>query len=209
MAAAKKNGPASTEAPESGAAFDWAAFLPKDYKAEDLKQIGSLTPIYIPEMALEQGWNPVFGDIADIEYLPTQRAGKEDAWTPKMLRVVLRAATKAMSGTKDDRQVVDLEPGQDILVPVTGALEANKELLIRAVDPKHVTTAGFRVKGTKDVGRASPMHDWEVMVHPVLSARTGRFLLTQPPPPAEIVGHTRTGEGFTKDGEVVPAQAAS
>jgi hypothetical protein len=163
--------------------FDWSAFIPKEHKATDLRAIGGLTPIYVPEEALGQKFPPVYGKMDRIEYLPTQRVGQKDEWTPAVIRVNCLVPTKAMAGTKEDRVLVDVAAGEDVLIPITGNLKNNKTLLISAVDAGFVHIAGFRVKGQKDIGRAAgqEMWDWEVMLltNPAPEARAGRFLLAQ------------------------------
>lgn len=184
MASAKaEQKAASTGNNNQGAAsekdFDWSKYVADGYAVDELRIIGGLTPIYVPEEALSQGFPPVFGKMDRIEFLPTQRQGQKDEWTPRMIRVVALMPTKAMGGTGDDRHLVDIAVGDDVLIPVTGNLSNNKTLLIAAAHEDLVFVAGFRVKGQKEIGRPSEMWDWDVRLHPKTERRAGRFMLPQ------------------------------
>lgn len=108
--------------------FDFSKFMPEGYSANDLKIIGGLTPIYAAEQALAQGFPPVVGFLDRIEVLPEVKQGAK-TYVPLMIRVKVTAATRGIIGKKDTIDVVDIEPGQDVLVPISGNLRSNKVLL--------------------------------------------------------------------------------
>lgn len=195
-----KNGETIAEASPAG--FDWGNYLPDGYEAKDLREVGLLTPMYIPEMAMELGFPPLFGKIDRIETLPTQRLGQRDQWTPRIIRMVSLVKTKAVSGTKEDRQVVDINPGDDVVFPIGGVLGVNRELMLAATDEKTVWTMGIRVRGTKPIkDRPQDAWDWEVMVHPKTEPRSGRFAFPQAGgEEARQLGATAPGQVLNKDG---------
>lgn len=128
MANDKNKDKTQTNLSMSGDDFDFSKYMPEGYSATDLKVIGGLTPIYAAEAALAQGFPPVVGFLDRIEVLPEVKQGSK-TYVPLMIRVKVTAATKAIIGKGDEIKTVDIEPGQDVLVPISGNLRSNKVLL--------------------------------------------------------------------------------
>jgi hypothetical protein len=214
MAAAKKTD-AIVNASDKN--FDFSAFMPEGWKADDLRAIGGLTPIYAPEAALEEKFPPVAGWLDRIELLPEVTQGKDKAtgqvrtYVPIMIRVQTTAPTKGIMGKGDALQIVDVAAGDDILVPVTGNLRANKVLLGAvpgarprrelppAVAPDKVYFAILRVTGQQTVENGD-MWVWDTRLHPKTIERSGRYALPEGPLgelPQTASGHhydPKTGE---------------
>lgn len=163
------------------AAFDWSQYLPEGYAAEDLQKVGSLTPIYSFQNAYDEKWAPVIGLPVEISM---RDMGKEIE-DPKQrfrefLTVELKVATKATRGSKDEQEIVDLEPGQDILVPMGGNIRNIRELRASVTHAAGVPLVALRVEGQLELrqpGKPSPMWVVDVNIHPKLAPRTGRFTL--------------------------------
>lgn len=156
--------------------FDYSAFMPEGMSTKDLRATGGLTPIYAPEEALDNGFPPCGGWLDRFEILPEVKVGKE-IYIPKMIRVVCTNDTKGVQGTKDVREVTKVEKGKDVLIPLTGNLSNNKDLLLAVSDPNNVHWAIFRVRGTKETGQITPMWDWDVQLHSATKKRDGRFAI--------------------------------
>lgn len=147
--------------------FDYTSFF-KDaglkYTEEDLRDVGGLMPIYASEHAAEENWPPLFGLMLGIRNIHVDKTTKTEEEGKRLFIVVeAEVATKGLQGTGDDREVVDIEPGQRILMPVTGAVKNLDEVLTNAMDDEQVHRCLFRVTGErikmKKPGR-TPM--WEV-----------------------------------------------
>lgn len=174
---AKPNAKATTQAaPE--AEFDWSKFMPQGMSAADFVEVkGDLTPIYTAEEATTLGFPPLIGKADRIECLPMQGKGANQ-WVPWMIRVVASAPTKAMGGTGDEREPVDINVGDDVYLPIGGNMKVKKQLLLAAINPEKVFTIAVRVAGSRDIGQASEMWVWETLLGKS-ETRTGRFAIPQ------------------------------
>ena len=158
--------------------FDWSTFLPEGMKASDFVEVkGDLTPIYTAEEASTHGFPPLIGKMDRIEALPPQGKGKNE-WIPWMIRVVASAPTKAMGGTGDDREPVDVKIGDDVYLPIGGNMKIKRQLLLAALDTEKVFTVAARVSGSLDVGQPSEMWVWQTLIGKP-ETRTGRFAIPQ------------------------------
>lgn len=115
------------------------ALLDQARKAEgvtenDVTELVGLTPIYNPQTALEQKWPALVGYADRIELLPVQRAGSKDEWTPILVRFIATQATKAVTGAKNERRVIDIAPGDEVMLPISGSLGVNSKLEHAAAD---------------------------------------------------------------------------
>lgn len=181
MASAKKD---QEQVPESKTdsnlkKIDWSKYLPKDVDKSDLKKTGGLKPAYYPDEALTQGWDPIVVRLVGIKRLPEQRQGRR-IWTPQLFHGVLRTPAKAMAGIRDDRKVVDLKPGDDILIPITGSLKIDSDLIEAARHPTRLYTACFAVVGqdtisVPDVDDPNPMFIWDARLVGSYEKREGRY----------------------------------
>ena len=201
MASAKKN----QIAPHAGD-IDFSKFLPEGMDVGDLYKTGGLTPIMNPELAFEKG-AVVAGYIDRIQVLPLQRAGTADEWQPLMILVrelTAPVACMAKDPKGDDTEVI-VEKGKECLVPVTGNLKTNRELLTALMDRTQAHFAIFRVVGTMDVGRASPMWSFDIRLHPKTKQRVGAYALPSQDDPSRLFSKTKDGTGFVDNatGEVV------
>lgn len=168
--------PIANQAGATEEVFDWSKYLPTGIKVDESTEDGSLTPIYAGEEALTNGWPPLIGRVDRIEVLPAVKKGAE-VYTPHMIRMVLLAPTKAMGGTGDSKQEVDMKIGDDILLPISGSIKTKRKLLLAAINEKLVFTALIRVRGKLDTGAQSEMNDFEVRLLNNAETRAGRYLL--------------------------------
>lgn len=205
MASAKKD---IVTAPQNEFTIDWNAILPQGVSKEDLRKTGALTPIYSPGEAFAGKWKAIMVYLVGIETLPTQNVGTPFEFTPQMIRAVLRTAGKGMQGVGESKAAVDLVPGDDILIPITGSLKVNREIMLAATDPVRLFTAGFAVIRQEKVNEApSPMWVWEAPIVGQFEERKGRYL--QMGQPVQILGKTGDGTVYNKStGEVGSAGGA-
>lgn len=193
--------------------FDFSKFLPEGYDAKDLRKVGGLTPIYAPKLAFEQKWDPVVGFIDRVMVLDMGEEIKDEKQRYRPFLVVeLTSPNKGAVGPKSEQEVVSLNKGDDILVPVSGSIKNVKALEIAATDPANVYLGMFRVLGEKDLqqaGKPSPMWVIDARLHSKTKKREGRFLLSpinsrEPKSLAEENGGgvTSTGVRYDKDGVV-------
>lgn len=192
--------------------FDYSQFLPEGYDAKELRKVGGLTPIYAAGPAYENKWPPCAGWIVGIEVLDMGGEHKD----PKQrfrpfLRLESTCKTKAAVGKKREQEIVDIDVGQDILMPLSGNIRNVKEIQIASADPKNTYLGIFRVTGSRQVND-EPSEMWVIdsRLHPKARVREGRFLLTQTqniPAQMQEGGVTATGEVFDKHG-VIQTQAA-
>jgi len=201
---AKKN---ETQAAGTVGDFDYSAFVPAGGNAKDLRTIGGFTPIYAPEEALDDSFPPAGGYLRCFEILPAVKVGKE-MYIPKMISMIVTNDTKGVRGPKDAREVIDVPKTKRLLIPLTGNLLNNQELIDAVADPKNVHWAIFRVTGTQDTGQPTPMFVWDVKLLDTLTIkREGEYALPVGGTGVERVlgtGETSTGEVYdTKTGELV------
>lgn len=152
-----------------------AAIAAEGVKKDDAIEYRGLTPIYAPASALDLKWPPLVGKFDRIERLPTIRAGKDNEYTPIMIRVVLTQATKALSGTSESAQAVDMAVGDEVLLPVTGGIGVNRKLEAAASDRDFVHTLIAVVTGKREIGQPQPMFDFKVIGLGKKEKRVGRF----------------------------------
>lgn len=186
---------------------DWTKLAPGITEA-DIRKTGQLTAMYLPAEALTKKWPPIVVDLVGIETWATVvKNGKP--WTPRQLRGVLVTPAKAIGGTGDAAQEVDLKPGDDILIPITGNLSVNKEILLAAAHEKLLFRAGFAVTGMQET-KNGDMHVWEAPILGKPQQRSGRFLqIGQPTELPQMNGKTSDGTVYDKaTGEVAKAVTA-
>ena len=157
---------------------DLTKFLPEGFSLSDFDVVGGLRPICPPE--LNEG-SPIVGWVVTLLDMPDREDGSK--W--QALLINLASTAKAKAG--DD--IVDVEPGQDVLIPVGGNLKNNADLLNAAVDPHKVVMGIFTVTGQQDVGKPSPMWTYDVrLAIKKAKTRDGAFALYNRPvaTPAQI-----------------------
>lgn len=120
------------------------SLLPPELKAKDLSRTGELTPIFNFKLAHEKKL-VVAGRLHIIETLPIEGAEK-----PRLVLKVrdLTAPTIGTQGPKSDQRQVEIPKGGEILVPVSGNLANNKDLIDAIMDVDHVYFGVFAVTGT-------------------------------------------------------------
>ena len=170
-------------AAEEKKVVDWSKFTPEGTKQDDFVQLFGLTPIYSSEHALENNWDPVTGHLVSYEEIKMAEPNPRipgDTGVRDFFRVEIDRACKAVKGNKTaGHDVVDLKPGDEVLVPVGGNLSTMRALKAAALDPKRVHYVGFAVIGTLPMG--SGKNDmWEIDAR-ILQGKTipreGRHLL--------------------------------
>lgn len=178
------------------------------YKEEDLRDVGGLMPIYASEYAAEEKWPPLFGLLLGIRMIEVDKTARTaEEGTRPFLIVEAEVATKALSGTGDDRQSIDIEPGDRLLMPISGALKNRDELLTAAMDADEVHRALFIVTGRKVKMKKAGRNDmWEVVTKMVDDPipRRGRYVFNPARTP-EISGPVN-GVPALPRGEVINAR---
>lgn len=195
--------------------FDWASVMPEDQKkkANLLADTGKLYPIYDMQVALNEKWSPVYGDMITIVPL-SEVDGPDGKRTPLMILVQHTGApTKAKLGTaKTGYETIDVRAGDLVMVPVGGNLTVNQEILRAAVDPINSYSAGFRCSGTSKVNSGSPMLVIEAKLFPETKKRIGKLAVTHSnhpeilalfdrwggPPHHLLVGRTSNGSAYNQ-----------
>jgi hypothetical protein len=206
---AESTGPKATE-------FDYSSFVPEGMSVKDLTVVeSSLTPIYGAQEAFDNNWPPVCGWTNCFVVLPEQRQGTTTAFIPKAIKIVTEFPTKGIRGTKDEREVCDVEKGKEILLMLSGQLLQNKELLAAVADEKNSYFVIARIRGSKDIGQPQDMWDWEVLVNKKQPRkREGQFLLPIGGSRLDLVlgqehGQTSTGAVYdSKTGELLNSAAS-
>lgn len=181
--------------------FDYSKYLPEGFEAADLKKLGGLTPIYSAEAAVEHKLPPCVGWMDRIEKLDIggEKEKNHDQRYRDFIRVQLTYATKGITGAGDNAELVEVNAGEDILMPMSGAIKNIVSLRAAISDPSKVYLGFFRPTGEQlDTGRPSPMWVIDAQLHPKSVKREGRFAL-----PANVV-HTPeiSGQGVTPTGAV-------
>lgn len=173
MASTKQN-PARTAAQAANVreftAADLKAFLPAGFEAADFDVVGGLRPIVSPDILFE-GQQPLVGFIVALLDMPPREDKSE--W-----RALLVETTGNVSAKVGEDTVV-IPAGKEILLPLSGSLKNNPDLLNAACDGSRVFLGIFSVKGQVDTGKQTPMWDFEVQLHKKTIARTGKYSLHQ------------------------------
>lgn len=187
----------SDESRPAKKAFDYAAFFAENglkYTEKDLVDVGGLTPIYSFENAYEEDWPPVFGLLVNRIEIEVDKANAIDNQRWRWFYVIeAEAPTKALSGTGDDRETIDIEPGDYILMPESGALKNRDRLKMAASDPDEVYRVFFRVEGGPvDLGKPGRNPMWPVESKLVGDSipRKGRY----------VIANTARGRGSMEAG---------
>lgn len=191
MATNKKNAPANENVDISAALKDIAKFLPEGFSLDDFKKVGGLRPICVPEPNMGR---PIVGYIVAELDMP-QRKDKSD-WSALLITLISPAMAKA------GEDIVEIPPGREVLIPVSGSIKNNGDVRAAALDPKNVYIGIFTVTGQVDVGKASDMWDYDVRVAmDKPQPRTGAFALYTRPS-ASLPAYA-TGEVQDKNGQPI------
>lgn len=192
----------------SGADFDELAWLQDQgvqVTEDDIQELGTLTPIYSGEVAIEEEWPPLYGKLITEQMLPI-RDGNKIVERPFYVLECL-VATKALAGTKETgRETVDVEKGQLVLMPKSGSIKNVKELSHAAMDPTHIYNVLFRYTGELiDTGKQSPMKKISAKFVGAPEPRSRKYQIA----PVEVevvsslpVGTTQSGHQFDRNGVV-------
>jgi hypothetical protein len=167
-----------------------AAYMPKGFREEDFKDVGGLTPIYKPKNAYAGGdaskkWAPVLGWIVNMEVLPTIERDDGD-WTPLQARMILCSPNKGVRGPRTKEDILDVAPGESILVPLSGSLLYNRPFMVALFDPKNVHLARLTVTGQQAM-ELGDMWTWRVQKNDQTRERAGVFAVPELRIPPEIV----------------------
>lgn len=181
----------------------FAQFMPEGYSASDNKKVGGLTPIYAAGPALEEKWPPVIGLMVGIDELDMGEKLEGDQRHREFLLIESRVKTKAVTGNKIvGHKIVDIEPGMDVYVPMTGNIKNIKTIRALLADPKHVYLGCFLVTGTMPSPKGNDMWVIDTRINSKKTPREGRFVL---PPDYNINqltagGVTASGQQYDRDG---------
>lgn len=209
MASAKDKNKEVVAAPDF---FNYSDYLPAGVTKDDGRTIGGFTPIYAPDTAWEEKFPPAGGYLCHFQILPAVKKGK-DIYIPKMIKLIVKNAkglpTKGVRGKGDGKEVVDVPVDNALLIPLTGNLLNNEELLDAVADPNNVHYALFYIRGQVDTGQITPMWDWHVQLFDKLTIkREGEYalpidgsridrVLTEGKTPGNAEGRTVTGQTVT------------
>jgi hypothetical protein len=161
--------------------YDLAQFLPAGFSLDDFEKVGGLRPICPPEINAE---TPIVGYVFALLPMPKRKADNSD-WDGLLVKLLSTAQAKTVEG-----EIVTIEAGRDVIIPVSGALKNNQDLISAAVDPFLVTPAIFEVVGQLDTGKESKMWMYEVqLAFKKQVKRTGAFALYHKP--AEVSSQPR------------------
>lgn len=153
---------------------------------DDFEEVGGLRYVCLPE--LNEG-KPVTGWLVSLLTMPEKF---------KWQQAILVCLTEPANVVVDD-ETIQAQPGEDVLIPVSGNLKNNDALLKACVDTKEVIMGRFTYKGEIDTGKPSKMKEFEVkLAFKKKIQRTGAFALHNQPP----VGYF-TGEVLDKNGAPV------
>jgi hypothetical protein len=170
MASTTKARPAAQTAPKVKALADinLTAFLPKGFDAKDFDVVGGLRPICPPE-SMTDPEQPTAGFVVSLLDMPDRKDGSK--WSAFLVELTGNASCKV----GDD--IVVIPAGKEVLIPMSGKLKTNADLVSAAWDENLVYLGIFRVLGQVDVGKENPMWDFEVALHKQTIPRTGKYAL--------------------------------
>lgn len=190
MAAAKKNEKPQDE--KNVNKLDLAKFLPKGFTLDDFEVVGGLRPICPPELNQDA---PIVGYVVSIIPMPKRKSDKSD-WDCLLVTLLSTAQAKTSDG-----EIVTLEEGEDVLIPIGGSLKNNAGLLSSACDARKVVPGIFTVIGQVDTGKPSDMWEYEVrLAFKKAVPREGKFALYNKPVFAISNGAVTPGEVVNRDG---------
>ena len=203
MAAAKKSEDKRNEQQKSTNFKEWddkdlAKFLPEGFSLDDFESVGGLRPICPPHV---NAGAPVVGYVVALLDMPPRKADKTP-WQGLLIHLLSTAQAEGQEG-----EIITVEAGKDIIIPVAGNLKVNQDLLGAAVDPRKVTAGIFTVTGTMDVGKQSEMWVYDVkLALKKQVARDGAFALYHKPqerliPQGQQVPQFAQGQVIDKDGK--------
>jgi hypothetical protein len=137
---------------------------------------------------------PVIGWIVALLDMPPRKSDGK-AWQGLLINLVSTAQAQTSDG-----EIVMVEAGKDVIIPVGGSLKSNSDLLAAAVDPRKVTIGMFHVTGQRDVGKQSPMWDYDVrLALKKQQAREGAFALYHKP--VEPLASYHQGQVVDRNGQ--------
>lgn len=150
-----------------------ADLLPKEV-AEAMVKTGGLTPLFLPQLALEKKL-VVIGTFHKLEMLPDFADGKKSL----ALKICdLEYDTIGTTGDKTKREEVPIAKGGTILVPLTGNLKSNRELVEIITDVEHVYKFACSVTGTMPMKGKNDMYVFDVRISlPAPQPRQGKYML--------------------------------
>lgn len=198
MAATKKDAKGAVAKGNDGAMgeIDLSKFLPEGFSLDDFESVGGLRPICPPELNAE---TPVIGWVVALLDMPPRKSDNSP-WQGLLINLVSTAQAQAGD------EIITVEAGKDIIIPVSGALKANSDLLSAAVNSHKVTCGIFHVTGQMDVGKPSPMWTYDVrLAFKKQKAREGAAALYHRSPPALVSAPVLRGEVLDSNGK--PAAA--
>lgn len=183
----------STEPTNSADDFDWSKFAGEGVSIDDLAEARGLTPIYAAEKAYEGKWDPVTGYGIDVLLLDMVEG--EDA-RPFILLETDRP-TKSVTGNRlTGHKEIDVRAGELVLVPLSGNLQSNRDLILAIKNANKMTWMGFRVTGKQQVNKQpSAMWTFQVMLNKKKQrVREGAYLLASAVP-AQLPGSSVPSDG--------------
>ena len=179
---AKTNAQQAAAAPKSAKDFKLGASLPEGFSDDEFETIGSLRPICQPESMMD---HPVGGELIALLDMPPRK--DKSQW--KAFLIHLLAPTMARAG----EDLVEVSAGEKVLVPVSGSLKTNTELLGAACDPHRIWIVKIQCVGQIDVGKQSDMWSFDVKRSKKTLPRTGEYALSNFQP-AGMLNPTANGE---------------
>ena len=195
--------------------FDYNAFFKENGLAvtdQDLVDISALTPIYASEAAYEGEWPPLYGLIVNRVEIKVAKDEPEDKQWRWFYVVEAEAETKAIAGTGDDKEEIDIAVGDYVLMPESGALKNKDRLKMAAIDPESVHHGLFRVTGQLDLNKPGRNPMWEIETFLVGKPvpRKGRYALDMTSRPREAMaganGAPQLAPGSVVDSSGRPVQ---
>lgn len=167
--------------------FDMGHFgIPTElgFSEQELLDIGGMDPIAAAEVTFESS-SPVAGWLIGEKEMPPRMSidparrarGEKEDWSA--LIVLLTASTNAYVG----EEVVEVEAGRRVIIPVGGNLGNNMELLQKAHDPKFCFWVFIDCNGQVQLDKQrNPMWNYTVKCSPKGKARESEGSLSLPRP---------------------------
>jgi len=213
----------------------FAGVLPEGFKADGLRKIGTLTPLWLAKQVVLHRYPSCVGfpiGLKLIELKHEQDPAKR--WTRNLVVVLAQPAVGCLGNQVDGYEPVMLKSAQRIIVPVSGALKNAEELMAAAMDPDNVyltileawsdsPKSRLGVTGRlKPMPGRNPMQEIDTFLHIQPTKREGMFLFDEaevdvvggeeeadptgaPSVPALGAGGVKRGEIVNKAGQ--PARA--